>query len=104
MNEINFDNFDKICNICKKLAQEKNILYGTKNLTIFKGLGIIVRINDKIARLNNLVKLNNLNKINNLNETINDTILDLINYGIYFYLYINKLLLKDNKLKEVKKE
>jgi len=101
MSEINFNNFDKVCNICKKLAQEKNILYGTKNLTIFKGLGIIVRINDKIARLNNLVKLN---KINNLNETINDTILDLINYGIYFYLYINKLLLKNNKLKEVKKE
>ena len=97
MNEINFDNFDKVCNICKELAKEKNNLYGTKNLTIFNGLGIIVRINDKIARLNNLTKLDKLNKINNLNETINDTILDLINYGIYFYLYINKLLLKEVK-------
>jgi len=96
MNEIDFDNFDMVCEICKKLAKEKNALYGVKNLTIFQGLGITVRINDKIARLNNLFNLDKTKQDNliSLGETINDTILDLINYGIYLYLHTNELLLK----------
>lgn len=95
MSQIDFENFDMVCEICKKLAKEKNALYGVKNLTIFQGLGITVRINDKIARLNNLFNINKTEQnINNLGETINDTILDLINYGIYLYLHTNGLLLK----------
>ena len=97
MNEINFDNFDTVVRKCKELAIYKNKQYGVKNLLIFDGFGILTRMNDKIARLNN--QLSNYNSphepiIDNLQETLNDTLLDLINYTIYLYLLKNHMLLK----------
>jgi len=97
MSEINFNNFDTIFRKCKELAIFKNEQYGVKNLLIFEGLGILTRMNDKMARLNNLI-VNSTAIIevleNNVNETLNDTLLDLINYSIYLYLYKNNILLK----------
>jgi len=97
LSEINFDNFDTIFRKCKELAVIKNKQYGVKNLLIFEGLGILTRMNDKMARLNNLI-VNSTAIIevleNNVNETLNDTLLDLINYTVYLYLYKNNILLK----------
>ena len=98
MNEIEFDNFDVLLKKCKELAISKNKHYGVKNLLIFNGFGILTRMNDKIARLNN--QLYNYNTpqepiIDNLKETLNDTIMDLINYSIYLYLLKNNMLLKE---------
>ena len=97
MTEINFDNFDVVLKTCKELAIFKNKQYGVKNLLVFNGLGILTRMNDKIARLNNLLE-NMTKKVKiyekQTKETINDTLLDLINYTVYLYLYKNNLLLK----------
>jgi len=98
MNEINFDNFDVVLKECKKLAKIKNKQYGVKNLLIFEGFGILTRMNDKIARLNN--QLANFNKPDesnyfNFQEALNDTLLDLINYTVYLYLLKNNMLLKE---------
>lgn len=99
--EINFENFNIISEKCKELAKIKNKQYGIKNLLIFDGLGILTRINDKIARLNNLfdnwknIELcGDLKSQNQINETLDDTLLDLINYSVYLYLYKNNLLFK----------
>ena len=98
MNEIKFDNFEVVLQKCKELAKIKNKQYGVKNLLIFEGFGILTRMNDKMARLNNL--LENIEKTieileGQIKETINDTLLDLINYAIYLYLYKNNMLLKE---------
>lgn len=97
MKEIEFDNFDTVVRKCKELAKFKNEQYGVDNLLIFEGFGILTRINDKVARLNN--QLSNFNSpvqpvIDDLQETLNDTLLDLINYAIYLYLLKNNILLK----------
>jgi len=97
MSEINFDNFDVVLKQCKKLAIIKNKQYGVKNLLVFDGFGILIRMNDKIARLNN--QLANFGKVDesnyfNFQEAVNDTLLDLINYTVYLYLLKNNMLLK----------
>ena len=100
MNEIEFDNFDIVNKKCKELAIIKNKQYGVKNLLIFKGFGILTRMNDKIARLNNLfTNPENISLIfeKEAKETMDDTIMDLINYSIYLYLYKNDMLLRKVK-------
>ena len=100
MNEIEFNNFDVVLEYCKILAKSKNKQYGVKNLLIFQGFGILTRMNDKMARLNNLFYNFNTPQepiIDNLSETLNDTLLDLINYSIYLYLFKNDMLLKKVK-------
>lgn len=97
---IEFDNFDTVVRKCKELAIFKNKQYGVKNLLIFQGFGILTRMNDKMARLNNLfhqpkTEIKEYELISK--ETINDTLLDLINYTIYLYLYKNDILLKKVK-------
>ena len=95
MKEINFDNFDVVLKICKELAIFKNKQYGVKNLLVFDGLGILTRMNDKMARLDNLFETEEYWGLKrDIKETLNDTLLDLINYSIYLYLYKNNLLLK----------
>jgi len=101
MSKINFDNFDVVLKQCKKLAIIKNKQYGVKNLLVFNGLGILTRMNDKMARLNNLfIKWKEENKEcnflkNDVDESLDDTLLDLINYTIYLYLFKNNMLLKE---------
>ena len=95
MAEINFDNFDVVLKTCKELAIFKNKQYGVKNLLVFDGLGILTRMNDKMARLDNLFETEEYWGLKrDIKETLNDTLLDLINYSIYLYLYKNNLLLK----------
>ena len=100
MSEIEFDNFDVLLKKCKELAIIKNKHYGVKNLLIFNGFGILTRMNDKIARLNNLLEGSQRTGERfkeETKETLNDTIMDLINYSIYLYLYKNSMLLKKVK-------
>ena len=105
MNEIEFDNFDIVLKKCKELGIIKNEQYGVKNLLIFDGFGILTRMNDKVARLNSLLhesgnELSILEK--KAKESVNDTLLDLINYSVYLYLYKNNMLLKERvKLEEL---
>ena len=95
MGKINFNNFDVVLKKCKELAIFKNKQYGVKNLLIFDGFGILTRMNDKMARLNNLIETEAYwEPGEHIEETLNDTLLDLINYTVYLYLYKNNILLK----------
>jgi len=75
MSQIEFDNFDVVLKECKELAKIKNKQYGVKNLFIFEGFGILTRMNDKMARLNNLFKIDISSTIRN-NSTLQLTRFD----------------------------
>lgn len=100
IDNLDWDSYDLVIKEAKEIGKQKSHLYGTKNLVIFDGYGIVVRMNDKIARLNSLFSLWNdkQKEIDYLNcsedESLDDTLLDLINYSVYLYMYKNKILLK----------
>ncbi len=65
---------------CQELAElliSKQHDYGHNNINDFGELGILVRANDKIARLKNLRK-----RENPKNESVEDTWMDLAGYSI----------------------
>lgn len=57
--------------------------YGSQNIEQFGGYGLVVRISDKQARLDNL----NQRKINPQNESVRDSLLDLIGYPALGAMY-----------------
>lgn len=60
---------------------KKQIDYGPKNISNVPGgpmMGLAVRLHDKISRLANLLE----NDIDPNNESIEDTFLDIANYGM----------------------
>lgn len=57
---------------------KKQADYGHKNITDFGEYGVLVRCNDKVSRLKNLLEKN---KTPN-HESIEDSWIDLANYGI----------------------
>ncbi len=63
--------------------------YGPENISKFGMWGLIVRLHDKIARLNNLLssKRKGFNSVSN--ETIYDTLLDIVGYSTVALLWIN---------------
>ena len=66
--------------VCTLIAH-KQYNYGPRNILDFGILGIIIRTNDKVARLNNL--MNNRSAESSLaDETIVDTLSDLMGYSI----------------------
>ena len=69
---------------CRDIFAKKNSDYGNSFLD-FSLIGILVRLNDKINRTDNLIKL----KKEHINyESINDTIIDSFNYIILALLLI----------------
>ena len=63
--------------------------YGPENISKFGMWGLIVRLHDKIARLNNLLstKRKGFNSVSD--ETIYDTLLDVVGYSTVALLWIN---------------
>ncbi len=74
--------------------------YGPMNIAYFGNIGVLVRLNDKIERLKNLI-LNN-KEVNN--ESIYDTWLDIANYGLIGLMCEEKLWPNINQLSISKKE
>lgn len=76
------DNFRSACvEIASELVDvliSKQHDYGKGNIADFGELGVLVRANDKIERLKNLVKTGNTPS----NESVDDSWLDLANYAI----------------------
>lgn len=76
------DIIEKHFELCQRIHNtciEKNKDYGNSASELYKKFGLIsyvVRMNDKINRINNLIKQDNLVK----DEAIEDTLLDLANY------------------------
>lgn len=63
-----------------QLLDRKQQDYGPNNIAAFGELGVLVRANDKIERLKNLHKTGRLNDPQN--ESVDDSWMDLSNYGI----------------------
>ena len=59
--------------------------YGSENIAKFGLNGLVIRIHDKIARLENLIKKDS----NPSNESLQDTLLDIIGYSIIAIKWIN---------------
>ncbi len=66
----------------------KQSWYGPYNILAFGTLGILIRISDKFARLENLEQL----QVNPEEETIRDTLLDLCGYCIIGVMVKNDLM------------
>jgi hypothetical protein len=80
----------KLCSEAKDLMVKKNHDYGAnsdpfRNFRTFGSLGILVRLSDKLARLNSFLENGNLSVEN---ESVQDTILDIINYAVLFEGYL----------------
>ena len=94
---LNFKEYEKINKECLDLARKKNKIYGCENLKLLNGLSILVRMNDKISRLNKLCLDKIKSDIND--ETIEDTLKDLCNYSIYYLMYLRGALEDDQNIK-----
>lgn len=75
--ELILDFFDVLLNALA-VFKYKQYDYGPGNIAGFGEVGVLVRLNDKIERLKNLM-LNN-KEVNN--ESVYDTWLDIANYGL----------------------
>lgn len=69
------------------LMDRKQLDYGSKNISDFGMIGVIIRMNDKFQRIKNLVE--NRRKAS-VNESIRDTFRDVSNYAIIALLLDNK--------------
>ena len=78
--------------IIKKMLIAKHHDYGSNNLKKRGMLGIMVRLDDKMARIDNLLQNQNTDKQNQVDETIADTLYDVAGYAI------QAILLLENKL------
>jgi len=77
---------DAVCSKAKQLMEKKNHDYSSDadplmNLRRHGEFGVLVRMNDKLARLENFLANKKL-KVED--ESVMDTILDLCNYSILF--------------------
>lgn len=83
-----------MCNRAEDIMLRKNSDYGAntdpfRNFHQFGALGIIVRLSDKLARMRTfLEKLEHGEKLSVVEESIDDTVLDVINYAILFSGYV----------------
>jgi hypothetical protein len=88
---IDIKEFQNVIEKAKELALKKNADYGDSGLLLFKAQGILIRMNDKLGRLNYFFE----NRTKDLNyESIDDNIIDLINYSVYLHMYLNGKLIK----------
>jgi hypothetical protein len=62
------------------LLDKKQQDYGSKNISAFGELGVLIRVNDKVERLKNLLKAANPAEVQN--ESIEDTWMDIANYAM----------------------
>ena len=77
---------DEVHTICREIAKKKNHDYGDNNLTKFGTRGVLIRMNDKIERLNNLWDNPHIEVAD---EKMLDTVYDLINYATYMAMMLS---------------
>lgn len=74
---MNEKEMEEITEEIKNLLKEKNRTYGDKNIEKIGELGIIIRIEEKLERLKNMIEKNIKDK-----ESIEDSWKDIVGYGI----------------------
>jgi len=74
---------------CVKLFDSKQVDYGSSNISMNGELGVMVRTQDKVSRMRNILlkQLSGESEVNH--ESLEDTYRDLANYGI-IGLMLNK--------------
>lgn len=85
-NDFNIKEYQRLIN---RTVVKKQRDYGPENIAKFGLNGLVIRIHDKVARLENLLSKNT----NPSNESIEDTLLDIIGYSIIALMWINKTFL-----------
>lgn len=70
------------------LMDKKQQDYGSKNISDFGLLGVVIRMNDKFQRIKNLLSGNKRKA--SVNESIRDTFRDVSNYAIIALLLDSK--------------
>jgi len=80
----NLYDYDKTIKICRDIFKKKNQDYGNAFVD-YNVIGILVRMGDKINRIDNLKN----NKPEVVDENIDDTFLDLFNYSVLAQCLIN---------------
>tara|TARA_B100001094_G_scaffold186744_1_gene180946 strand:- start:1127 stop:1603 length:477 start_codon:yes stop_codon:yes gene_type:complete len=79
-------NYDETIENCRNIFKKKNEDYGNAFLD-YNVIGILVRMVDKINRINNLKNKDTNPQI--IDENIDDTFLDLFNYSVLAQCLIN---------------
>ena len=96
--DLNMSEYDNIQREIRQVALEKNHRYGVESLELFGGLSIIVRMGDKVRRLENMAEKSMQWRKdptdNNAIESMLDSALDLANYAIYLAMNIKGNLRK----------
>lgn len=84
---------ERVFEECADLLKKKHHDYGPGNVLAFKDKGmeyvefaLVTRMSDKIARLVNLTIQAMKGDVKLLFETIEDTLLDLVNYAVIFIM------------------
>jgi hypothetical protein len=88
-----FENIHLSQNEIAHVVARKQRDYGPNNISKFGVFGLVVRVHDKIARLENLLspKRNGVNSVQG--ETVFDTLLDIIGYSTVAIMWINNWFL-----------
>lgn len=73
-----------------ELFQKKNSDYGLNNLAVGWVPGIAIRLGDKVSRLWTLLQLRGTIKRRVDDESVDDTLLDIVNYAIVGLLMMNE--------------
>lgn len=94
MKYIDFNSYKKIQKELEDIARKKNADYSSDGLIEFGIHGILARMNDKFSRIKNLYFKGGKNgKVKD--EKIEDSVLDLINYSIYFIMLQRGILIRN---------
>ena len=84
------DRFEKVTNLMHEIYREKNKKYGNsfdKTIEEFGLTAPVIRMSDKLERIKQLIQAI---EDNTTDESLKDTLLDLANYAIMFYMYLEK--------------
>ena len=77
------ENLEKMVNNIAGLVTRKQRDYGSDNIMRFGRLGLLVRVHDKIARLENLAALGTVPN----NESVSDNYMDVIGYCVVAMMF-----------------
>lgn len=89
---LNFEEYQKIVEECLELSKRKNADYGSSTMTKFGAKGFVVRMNDKMERMINLIWNDKNTQVTD--EKIEDTAKDMINYSLYLVMLLRGKLEK----------
>jgi len=96
MARIDYNAYRKLVDEIEKLSRVKNRAYGSDGLTAFGATGCIVRLYDKVCRVKNLVQQG---RTKNGDESIEDSLVDMVNYALYAVLLNRGQLIESDKIK-----